>query len=157
MDAEQLVRGAEVGHRAESLRADEDAPGLPPEGDFTPPGHVQDLPGLEGRAGDAREGQPQVGHPEPFRQDRAVARVAVEELEDAGRLAQPAHPLLDAGPVHRVDEPHPAVGPERVRGALQERRLGRDPAEAEVRLVAEGDRPARHASASLPVCRGTHV
>ena len=67
------------------------------------------------------------------------------ELQHGARLPEPGDALVEAGEVGRVDEPHAAARRERVRCALHRRRLGRDPAEAVVALVADRD-PA----ASIP-------
>ena len=74
-----------------------------------------------------------------LREQGAVAVVPVDELHDAGRLAERLHVGVDLGPVDRVDEPDAAVHAQSVRGALQQRRLVGDPAEAERRLVANPD------------------
>ena len=63
----------------------------------------------------------------------AVAVVPVDELDDAGGLAEGTDALLQAGAVHGVDEPDTAVRAERVRGALEELGLLGDPTEAEAR------------------------
>ena len=64
---------------------------------------------------------------------RAVALVPVEQLQDAGGLAERAHALLQFGRVDGVDQPHTAVDGERVRRPLQPLVAG--PAEATVPLV----------------------
>jgi hypothetical protein len=88
-------------------------------------------------------------HAKPVGEAGAVALVAVEQLDDAGRPAERPHPLLDALPVDRVDEPHAPVRAQGVRGALQEGGLGRDPAEPERSLVAEADVHAFGSTRSL--------
>jgi hypothetical protein len=70
--------------------------------------------------------------------------VAVDQLDDSSGIAQGADALLDARPVDGIDEPHPAVGDESVRGPLEERRLGRDPGEPDAARLAEPD--GRHPS-----------
>ena len=66
--------------------------------------------------------------------------------------------LVEAGEVGRVDEPHAAAGRERVRRALHRRRLGRDPAEAVVALVADRDRrPPPSRPATLPRAAPGHA
>ena len=70
---------------------------------------------------------------EPRRELDAVATVAVEQLDDAGRRACGAHTLLNLGVVHRIDEPHAATGDERVRATPHEFVL--DPADAGLELV----------------------
>ena len=84
---------------------------------------------------------------EAARERAAVAPVAVEQLDDARGLAERADPLLHPVPVDRVDQPDLAVEHERVRAALQDRRLGRDPADAPLLLVAEAN---VHQAASRP-------
>ena len=44
-------------------------------------------------------------------EERAVAVVAVDQLDDAGGLPERAHVRVDPGSVDGVDEPHPAVRP----------------------------------------------
>jgi len=68
---------------------------------------------------------------------RIVDVVGVSETswEDAGRRAEPTHAFLDSVGLGRVNEPDEAVGHQGVRGHLQFRPLGRDPADAEAELV----------------------
>ena len=74
--------------------------------------------------------------------------MAVEQLDDAGRLAERADPLLDPVAVRRVDHPDASAAAHRVAGALHPARLRMDPAEREVELVAEADRRHRAGGAS---------
>ena len=74
-----------------------------------------------------------MGDPVARGERRAVALVAVEQLDDAARLAGGAHPLVQAGDVERIDQPDAAVDDERVRGARPG--LAQSPAEAALELV----------------------
>jgi len=139
VDGETFARRSVVACRSERVRADERTLPGPPESGLPPAPPVADGHDLEGRAGDAGEGDAVKPRAQPLREGGTVALVAVEELDDPGRLAERAHPILDAVSVHRVDEPHASLEAERVGRALHERGLGGDPAEAEVRLVAEAD------------------
>ena len=65
--------------------------------------------------------------------------MAVEQLDDAGGLAERADSVLHPVPLDRIDEPDLAVEDERVRAALHEGGLGRDPADPPLLLVAEAD------------------
>jgi len=78
-------------------------------------------------------------HAEPAGNGRAVAPVPVEQLDDAGRLAKRADSLLHPIAVDHVDQPHLPFDRERVRAALHELGLRRDPAEPPLLLVAEAD------------------
>jgi len=74
-----------------------------------------------------------------------IAGVAVILIERPvpALAAAGSDPPVEPFEVARVDEPHLAVGRERVRGALLPRpRLARDPAEARIVLVAEARQPA---------------
>src|ERR671919_865195 len=144
---EALAGPEVVAGRAERVGAGEDALLGPPERGFPPPAPVDHAQDLERRAGDAAEGEAVELHAEPLGEARAVALVAIEQLDDACGLAERADPLLDALPVDRVDEPHASVRAQGVRGLLQEGGLGRDPAESKRGLVAEAD---VHASGSTP-------
>ena len=92
-----------------------------------------------GVSGSPSNGGLDVGHPVAGGEGRAVAGVAVEELEDAPHLAQGGDPLVQAVPVDRIHEPDPTLVGQRVRGPLHGGRLGGDPAEAPVVLVREGE------------------
>jgi hypothetical protein len=81
-------------------------------------------------------------HAQPRSERRRVAAVPVEELQHGARRTERRHARIDAGEVDRIDEPDAAVGGERGRGDSQPGRLGRDPAEAAVALVAD-DRGSR--------------
>ncbi len=69
-----------------------------------------------------------VGDAQALGESRAVAVVAIEELDDAGRLAERQRADDRVRPVDRIDEPHLPVRGERVRGTRH--RLVDDPAEA---------------------------
>ena len=71
------------------------------------------------------------------REGGAVAVVAVEQLDDAGRCPGRTDSFLDPVSFDRIDHPDAAVVDERVRAPLHE--LVDDPAEASLELVAEPD------------------
>jgi hypothetical protein len=75
----------------------------------------------------------------------AVAVMPVEQLEDAGRIAGCADPLLDAVCCNRIDQPDPAVRDESVRATLHE--LVDDPAEAAAEPVAKPEAQRCHIAA----------
>lgn len=76
---------------------------------------------------------------QPVRERLAIAAMAVKQHQHAPRLAERPDPLLDARAVDRVDHPDPARGGQRVGGALRRGRLGGDPSEPNLGLVAEAD------------------
>jgi hypothetical protein len=63
--------------------------------------------------------------------------VPVEELDDPGRLAEPADPLVDPVAVERVDDPDASGRGDRMRGALAQLLLNRRPPDAPLELVDE--------------------
>jgi hypothetical protein len=85
-----------------------------------------------------------VRHAVALREERTVAVVTVDELEDARGLPERPHMGVDFGPVHGVDEPHAPARAQGVRGALEQRRLLGDPAESERGLVANPGLHLRH-------------
>ena len=107
---------------------DDERPRLrPPERRLAPALPSQDRDERE-RAVRDLVGRDEVRDAEPRRERRAVAIVAVEELDHARGLAEAERSLDRVGPVERVDEPDLPVGGERMRGARH--RLVDDPAEA---------------------------
>ena len=158
VDAEPASRRAVVARGPDRVGDDERAPFGPPERRLLPAREGRDPEGRERRAGHLR-GRHVQRHAQPRGDRRAVAVVAVEELEHAARLAERRDARVETGEVGRVDEPDAAVGGERVRGPLHPGRLGRDPAEAGVALVADRDRGARRLHpatlATAPLRRST--
>jgi hypothetical protein len=146
MNAEPLVAGKVVVHRPERIAADEDTSLGPPEGDFLPPAPHPDRNELERRH--ARGGYDVMRHAETLRQLGAVSVMAVEELQDPGRLAGGPDPLLRAVAEKRIDRPDAAGGDEHVRTARHE--LVDDPTEAAFELVAEPDLQRCHIVAHVP-------
>ena len=132
MNPESLVAGEEVVHRPERIAADEDTSLGPPEGDFLPPAPQPDRNELERRH--ARGGYEVMRHAETPRQLGAVSVVAVEQLQDPGRLAGGPDPVLHTVADKWIDRPDAAGGDEHVRTARHE--LVHDPTEAAVELVA---------------------
>jgi hypothetical protein len=74
-----------------------------------------------------------VGHAEAIREHRAVARMAVEQLDNTGNGAGGANAPVDASVGNRIDQPDGGVSQQRVRAALQPFVL--DPAEPVAELV----------------------
>jgi hypothetical protein len=132
MNPERLIACVEVVHRPERIGADEHTSLGPPEGDFLPPAPHPDRNEFEWRQ--ARGGYDVVRHAEALRQLGAVSVVPVEQLQDPGRLAGSAEPILDAVAEDWIDRPDAAGCDERMRTARHE--LIHDPTEAAVELVA---------------------
>lgn len=78
----------------------------------------------------------------------AVAVVAVQELNDSGRLTGCAAALFDAVTLHGVYQPDTALHDESVRAPKQE--LVDDPAESALELIAEPDLHERVLSRHRP-------
>ena len=74
---------------------DEDAPLRPPERDLAPPADPQDRAELERRPRQLPRARRWCGTPSRCASGGAVAVVAVEQLDDARRLAELAHALLE--------------------------------------------------------------
>jgi len=70
-----------------------------------------------------------------------VAAVASEQLHHRCRLAERASAFERLVVVDRIDQPDPVTGNDRVRRALHEARLRRDPPDREVELVDESHEP----------------
>ena len=126
MDGERLILGPEVRHGAEGLSR-RDALRLPPERDLTPAGEAHDRPHRKRRVGHPAERDIEVRDSKPLGECRAVAVVAIDELQDAGGLAEGREPFFDLRLGHRIDEPIASVVRKRVGGPLEHGRLGRDP------------------------------
>ena len=141
MDADLLAGCAEVCGRSQRIGADENPLLRPPKGGLAPEAAPNDREHLKRGPGNAVERDIVERHPEPGGQGGAVASVAVEEPDYASLPTEHVDPLLDTFAVDRIDYPDALPGEERVRGALHERRLGRDPAEAAAELVAEANAP----------------
>jgi hypothetical protein len=141
MDAELFAAGAEVAERAERIADDEHAALGPPERDLPPEREADNASDLERAAGNTVER----GHVERNAvargELRAVSAVAVDELNDAGWRAEGPDPLVESLALDGVDEPDTPVVDERVRGAEEVARLGRDPADAGVELLVDETDP----------------
>ena len=115
VDADRLVRGAEVAHRAERVADGEDPLGREPQGDFLPEPAADDRDHFEGRAGDAGEGRFVERNADSACDRGAVAVVAVEELDDGLRLAaELCDALVDAVSIQDVRQPDGVADPYRV-------------------------------------------
>src|SRR5215207_8572202 len=94
MDAERLVARAVVRRRADGLGDDERPPLRPPERDLVPAERSAERHRLEGDSGELpRAGEER--HPEARRDRSTVTPVLAEELQDAARLAERTHPLVE--------------------------------------------------------------
>jgi DNA polymerase (family 10) len=135
MDSERLALGAEVAEAAERVGADEDPLLREPEGDLLPDSPVEDRARLEpvGSFEDVER------NPEPRGDCGAVALVPVEELDDPGRFAERADPLVQSWAVDGVRQPDAPAGTNRVRGSRNLRFL-EVPREALLELVGEFER-----------------
>jgi DNA polymerase (family X) len=136
MDAERLVSGAEVPEAPERIAADEDPLLGEPERDLAPEPAPHDREHDKRRPGHFSERRDMKGNSEPGGDRRVVAVVPIDELDDAGRLAEPADPFVQAGAVDDVGQPHASSNPECVRGAPQRLSL-RVPPEPVLELVTE--------------------
>ena len=145
MHPEPLVPSPEVRRSAEHVGADEHSSVGPPERDLHPGAFVLDDDRSERAERPLRNDV--MSDTEPGSERGAVAVVPVEQLEDAGRRACGADPLLDSIPVDGIDHPDPAVLDESVRAALHE--LVDDPAEPTVELVTETDLQRCHIAAQV--------
>ena len=145
MNPEPLVACEEVVHSPERIGADQHTSLGPTEGHFLPPAAHPDRNELERRH--ARGGYNVMRHAEALRQLGAVSVVPVEQLQDPGRLAGGADPLLHAVAQDWIDRPDAAGSGEHVRTARHE--LIHDPTEAAVELVAEPDLQRCHIAAHV--------
>ena len=138
MDADRLVGGAEVAGRAERVADDQDPLCGEPKRHLLPEPAPDDRDHLERRVGHSVEGRHVERNAEAARDRRTVALVAVEQLDDASRLAELPDPLVDPGAVEDVREPDGASDSDGVRGALEAVAFRR-PAEAVLELVDEAE------------------
>ena len=153
MDGESLALREVVGRRPQRVGEREHPLLGEPQSHLLPARAPHGGDDLERRARHSAEGHAMVGHAETLRNGEAVALVPVEELDDAGRIAERTDARLDALSVDRIDEPDSAAGANRMRGAQHVGGLGGDPAEPELRLVGEADVHTLGASlASVAVC-----
>lgn len=136
VNAERLAARAEVAEAAERVAAREDPLPRKPEGDLPPEHAPRDRQHDERRARHVGERRHVEGDTEALGDRRAVTLVAVEELDDPGRLAQRSDPLVDPRAVDDVCQPHAFSGADGVRRALQALSLGM-PAEPVLELVTE--------------------
>jgi hypothetical protein len=135
MHGETFAVGEEVVRRSECVAAEKDCRLRPPERDLVPEASVLDRHELE-RA-DSVAWHTMMRYAQSGGERGAVALMAIEQLEDAGRSAGGMNSLVEALPVERVDQPDTTVLDERVRAALHE--FVRDPAESRLELVAVTD------------------
>ena len=118
----------------------EHAPLGPPESDLFPFPGIDDTD--EHERCDRPSGYDMQRNAEALGDRARIAIVPVQQLENSGRHARSADPLLHTLAVDRIDHPDLAVRHQRVRAALEHLVLG-DPAEAAVELVAEPDLQGR--------------
>ena len=97
--------GPEVADRAERVGDDESAELRDPGRDLSPEARARDRKDLERRGDDPLHGDRVVRDAERRGHLGAVAGVAVEELDDAGRLAELRDPLERGRPQGGVEDP----------------------------------------------------
>jgi DNA polymerase (family X) len=138
VDADRLVGGAEVAGRAKRVAGDEDSLRREPKRHLLPEPASDDRDHLERRVGHSVEGRHVERDAEASCDGRAVALVAVEQLDRASRLTELSDPPVDPGAVEDVRQPHGIPDSDRVRGALEAVAFRR-PAEAVLELVDEAE------------------
>src|SRR5215207_4582019 len=159
MHAELLVAGAEVAGAAERIGADERPAPWNPGGQLTPKARIDDADELDARPRQLVDRDGEVRDAEERRQLGRVALVAVEQLDDPGRLAQLRDAFERRLPGERIEEPDAVVTGHRVRRSPHP--LVDLPAEPALELVAEAELGARIVPGQKPLCirpaRGTEV
>src|SRR5215207_7256401 len=150
MHAELLVAGAEVAGAAERIGADERPAPWNPGGQLTPKARIDDADELDARPRQLVDRDGEVRDAEERRQLGRVALVAVEQLDDPGRLAQLRDAFERRLPGERVEEPDAVVTGHRVRRALHP--LVDLPSEPALELVAEAELGARIFPGQKPLC-----
>src|ERR671923_414003 len=135
VDADRLVRRAEVADGSQRVAHDERAEVRDPGRDLLPEARLDERLDLDLRGGDALERDRVVRDGQRSRERGTVALVAVDELHDACRLAKLEDALDRRLPHDGVEDPDLAPGLQGVRGAAQ--LLLARPAEARIDLVAE--------------------
>jgi DNA polymerase (family X) len=138
VDADRLVGCAEVPDGAERVADDEDSLRSEPKRHLLPEPVSDDRDHFERRVGHSVKGRHVERGAEASCDGRAVALVAVEQLDHASRLAELPDPLVDPGAIEDVRQPHGIPDSDRVRGALEAVAFGR-PAEAVLELVDEAE------------------
>ena len=108
-----------------------------------PPAAPQERPNLEPRPRRGLPGNLVVRDAELLGDGTAITAVPVEQLHNAGRLAELTRPPQRALVGYRIDQPDAPVHREGVRGPLHEVGLGRDPAKREADLIDKAN--AAHA------------
>ena len=114
MDAELLARSPEIANGAERVGNDEGAKLRDPGRDLPPEARARDWEDLERRGDDPLHGHRVVRDAERRGHLGAVAGVAIEELDHAGRLAELRDPLERGLPQGGVEDPDLAAALERV-------------------------------------------
>ena len=137
MDCEGLAGREKVGRGAERVGDDQGVVLGPPERGLAPLGKVDGAQYPERRARHVVAGSHVQRDVVAGGERGRVPPVPVEELDHTHDPSGGGDPLVERRIVDGVDEPHAPVVHERVRGALEARRLVGDPAEAERELVAE--------------------
>jgi len=137
MNTELLTGRSEIWSRTERLRHNESALLGPPERDLFPEGGANDSKRTKWRSWHACEGSYVQRHVVAPGESGAVAAVPVEELDHSCRPAERTDALIQSAAVDRIDDPHVGSVYQGMRRATHVRGLGGDPAEAELKLVAE--------------------
>ena len=136
VNAERLATRAEVAEAPERVAADQDSFLREPERDLPPEPSAHDRQHDERGTRHVRERRQVEGNAEALRDRGAVALVTVDELDDSGRLAEGADPLVEARAVDDVRQPDASSDPQRMRRALEALSLEM-PAEPVLELVTE--------------------
>jgi hypothetical protein len=143
-DAEPLCRPAVVRGGTDRVGADERPLLREPERDLVPPAAPQERQNLEWRPRRGLFGNLIVWDAKFLRDTTAVTAVPVEQLHNAGWLAELRRTPQRALVGYRVEHPDAPLRRDGVRGPLHEAAwLGHDPTEREADLIDEAD--AAHA------------
>jgi hypothetical protein len=118
MHSYELLAGSVVPRRSERVAAHEKSLLRPPKRDLLPTTVCADL--TEDERSERLARHHMVRHAEPLGERSAVAVVAVEQLDDAGRLTRGADPIHHSLPVDRIDEPDLVVHYQRMGAAFEE-------------------------------------
>ncbi len=143
-DAKPLSRRAVVLRSTDRIGADQRPLLRVPEGDLMPPAAAQERQDLEPRPRRGLLGKLVVWDAELLGEGTAVTAVSVEQLHNAGWLAELTRAPQRFLVGYRIDQPDAPLRCDGVRRPLHEAWLGRDPAEREAELIDEAN--AAHAT-----------
>jgi DNA polymerase (family 10) len=138
VDADRLVARSEVADGAERIADDQDPLCGEPKRHLLPEPAPDDRDHPERRVGHSVEGRFVERDGEASCDSRAVALVAVEQLDHASRLPEFRDPFVDPRPVEDVRQPDGVADSDCVRGPFEAVAFRR-PAEAVLELVDEAE------------------